>query len=105
MKHPELAKYIQENPEQASLRIVNLEREVTALLKDVYFRAPSAVSSDDGLRWKDAYHELERENTTLKIERNRYKVALKDISEAANTWAESWEGNRADRALKEGGQL
>jgi hypothetical protein len=104
MKHPDLARYIYENSEQAAIRIVNLEREVAFLRKDVYFRAPSAVSSDDGLRWKDAYHELERENTTLKIERNRYKVALKDIADAANLWSESWEGSKIDRALKEGGQ-
>lgn len=101
MKHPELAKYIQENPEQASLRIVNLEREVTALLKDVYFRAPSAVNNDDGLRWKDAYHELERDNTTLKIERNRYKTALKNIAEAANLWFGSWEGSNAGKVINE----
>lgn len=94
MKHPDLAKYIEENPEQASIRIVNLEREVTFLRKDVYFRLPSAVDGDDGLTWKDAYRELESENTALKIQRNRYKVALEDIAEAAGRWA-------ADRAGRE----
>jgi hypothetical protein len=90
MKHPDLAKYIQENPEQAAIRIVNLEREVAFLRKDVYFRAPSAASSDDGLSWRDAYRELEGENTALKIQRNRYKAALENIAENASMWCKSW---------------
>jgi hypothetical protein len=90
MKHPDLAKYIQENPEQAAIRIVNLEREVAFLRKDVYFRAPSAVNSDDGLTWRDAYRELEGENTSLRIQRNRYKAALENIAENISLWCKSW---------------
>jgi hypothetical protein len=99
MKHPDLAKYIQENPEQAAIRIVNLEREVAFLRKDVYFRAPSAVNSDDGLTWRDAYRELEGENTALKIQRNRYKGALEDIAEATSLWSKSWEESGTEKAL------
>lgn len=95
-----------------------LETANAALRKDVYQCPPTSENSYEGLKWADAFEVIERdnaklhnevtalkhENAALKIERNRYKVALKDISEAANLWSESWEGNRADRALKQGGQ-
>lgn len=90
MKHPDLARYIYENSEQAAIRIVNLEREVTFLRKDVYFRAPSASNGDDGLMWRDAYRELEGENASLRIQRNRYKAALEDVAENINLWCKSW---------------
>ena len=42
---------------------------------------------------------LERENGALKIERNRYKVALQDIADASGEWA----GDKAREVLgKEG---
>lgn len=44
--------------------------------------------------------ELERENVALKIERNRYKVALQDIADASGEWA----GDKAREVLEKGGQ-
>ena len=50
---------------------------------------------DPGLWVVKHIERLERENGALKIERNRYKVALQDIADASGEWA----GDKAREVL------
>ena len=61
-----MSENIKVNAWEAAEEIVNLRRENAALRRDVYQCSPTSENDYEGLKWCDAYEELERENAALR---------------------------------------
>lgn len=72
--------------------------EIAKMPSDIYLCPPTSENDYEGLKWCDAYEELERENAALKIKCNKLRLALEDIEEAS---VDPWAKIAADRVLKE----
>lgn len=82
--------------EELLQKVQQLERDKLKMLADL--QVESEINAKGGEReyvLLGKVERLERENAELKIERNRYRIALEDIAQASDEWA----GDRARREL------
>ena len=60
-------------------KVERLERENAALLKDVYLCPPTSENDYEGLKWSDAFDELERENAELREDKESLAKAAQEV--------------------------